>query len=292
MFEILLNKQEKVIYEVLQQAQSQASISLKTLAEILAISPRMLHRQLNFWCAQPRNLPFDPFISLIDQQFWLPTTLAPQLELYASLLQKNPYLKLCWYLMEHPYTRLCDLEEVFYFSPSTIQRQALTLKKFLATYQIQLSFNHDPILKGCEFQIRWLAWILSLIFDPPFDWFSKEALFHRFEEVQHMRIAAGQSLNQRPTEKLIFSPDFSYLISEKGWQYLGKQFVGLEPARTSLESSPIFLLFQSNGDFFESYQKQVHKSPLAKEASFLVAEKNTNKYHAMAIVPDHQKSSK
>lgn len=261
MFQILLNKQEKIRYDILQQAQTDTFISFSTLSQRLALSPRMLARQLSAWQAQPMDNCLQSLVDLKNKQLCLPTSFAQQLDLYVSILQRNAHLRLCWHLIEQPYCRLSDLEEIFYFSVSTIQRQTTTLAKFLTPYHIQLSFNHDPIIKGCEFQIRWLAWCLSLIFDPPFDWFSREELLQRFIEVQQMRITNGHSLNQTLPEKLVFSPDFSYQMSENGWQYLGKQLLDFELPITTLESSSIFLFFQCQLDFFKTYQKQLLASP-------------------------------
>lgn len=269
----LFNSQEKIIYTLLDHQSKHTQISLLQLSEYLQMTPRMIQWHLNLWYEETSSQTFK------QQNQWieLPHSAEETLEVYLQLLQQNQALKLLWDLIEHPYTPRYVLEKKYYYSSSTFNRQLKKLKRFLAPYQIQISFTCQPVIKGCEFQIRWLGWFLSLVFDPPFNWRSTEELFQRFEEIQHLRIQTGHCLNQLSTTR-INSLDYSYQISERAWRHLGKELLTFKVPLNTLETSTLFLCFQKKKflDFYDAKQKK-------QTTSFLVAEslsdKDGEKYH-------------
>lgn len=250
MFSQLLTKQEQMIYQRLKNG----SYAIDYFSKV-TLSPfdQTIDEKLFPWLVESHNQRTSITMTLSHSPVQM-------LDCYATLLQKNPHLQLCWYLIQHPYSRLCELKKSLYFSTSTIQRQSITLSAFLASYKLQLSYNHDPVIKGCEVQLRWLAWGLSLIFDPPFNWYDNNELYQRLKEVQQMRIQAGQTLNHCTTKELIYLPELPYQISERGWEYLVKQILGLAVPTISLTSSSIFHFFQNEGQFFQQYQQHILQS--------------------------------
>lgn len=263
MIDTLFNQREKIIYTLLQQKNEASKVSLLKLSQDLHISPRMVQRQIKLWCDETRNKS----LQLQNQLILLPNNLGKQFDIYLLLLQQNTSLQLLWHLIEFPYTSCCALAKEYHCSSATLRRQIVKLQHFLAPYQIQLSFSHAPVIKGCEFQIRWLGWFLSLISDPPFDWFSPEELLHRFEEVQQLRIQTGHSLNHSATHELTFS-HFPYQVSERAWLYLGHELLTFQVPLNILENSPLFSLFHKKERLLRYYIHQQEREVL----DFLVAE--------------------
>ncbi|MHC5268552.1 helix-turn-helix domain-containing protein [Enterococcus sp. LJL98] len=258
----LFNLQEKIIHLLLQQGNETSSLFLSVVSEGLQRSPRMIEHQLSHW----RKKTGWPFFQLNDQQIFLVTSPVTKRELYLQLLQENTTLQLLWYLFESPFARCRDLEKVFYCSPSTIRRYLKKLQLFLKPYQIKLSFESHPTLQGCEYQIRWLGWFLSLIFDPPFDWRSPSELFERFEETQNLRIQTGQSLNDVACTPTL---DLPFLLTERAWTYLGREWLVSSAFFDHLNKTDFSLLFQpENSRFVDSNEITV---PSLGE-SFFVAE--------------------
>ena len=129
MFSQLLTKQEQMIYQRLKNG----SYAIDYFSKV-TLSPfdQTIDEKLFPWLVESHNQRTSITMTLTHSPVQM-------LDCYATLLQKNPHLQLCWYLIQHPYSRLCELKKSLYFSTSTIQRLSITLSAFLASYKLQLS---------------------------------------------------------------------------------------------------------------------------------------------------------
>lgn len=269
---ILLSKQEQLIFEILLEKPITEPIDLIFFAKTHQQTKESLTRQVKNWCAQLLNQPYRKYFRITQHTIQLTCSMTQYLDLFAHLYQQNQGCQILWAITNVPSATISHLAQKLHLSPSTIKRTIRNVMTALTPYQIQLSFQSDPILKGCELSIRWLAFCLSLIFDPPFDWFCSQTLYDRFIEIQQLRLHFGQNLNHLPSEKRSFYPTFSFQFSEKAWRYLARQLFGFVDTIVLVKDLPFLLTDSYLIPFLTNYQNHLLTHTPYQNSMSLVAE--------------------
>ena len=272
MFRKMLTKPEQIIFDILMNPILNDSFNLNQLAQTHTISTDKIVRYIKNWLQQSTNISWRNNFQLTKKHIYLCCSPARRLDLLAHLFQCNQSFQILHEVIEHPFSTINHLANKLYLSPSTIKRQIKKLSVWFSPYQIQVSLQHDPILKGCEFRIRWLYFILSLMFDPPFNWFCRHELFRRFEDIQTERLRYGQNLNALPIDKITFNYRFSFIVSEKAWHYVVRQLFGLEDSVLSVSQFSFFTKGPAVEDFLVAYQEHLLNSSNQYEMTNMVAE--------------------
>lgn len=269
----ILSKQEQLIFEILLARPTEVPIDLVFFAKNQDQTKESMTRQVKNWCAQLLNQPYRKYFRITHHTIQLTCSMPQYLNLFAHLYQQNQGCQILWAITNVPSATISHLAQELHLSPSTIKRTIRNVTTALTPYQIQLSFQSDPILKGCELSIRWLAFCLSLIFDPPFDWFCSQTLYDRFIEIQRLRLHCGQNLNHLSSDKRSFYPTFSFQFSEKAWSYLARQLFGFVDTIVQVEDLPFLLIDRKLVLFLTDYQKRLLKQPSYQISVHFVAEK-------------------
>lgn len=227
MLHTILTKPEQIIFDILVANPIEEPIALVFFAKNKQQTKESILRQIKNWFNQLLNQPYRKFFQLTQHSVQLTCSTTQYLNLFAHLYQQNQSCQILWAITNIHSTTINDLARQLHLSQSTIKRAIRKTVTALAPYSIEISFQTDPILKGCELSIRWLSFCLSLIFDPPLNWFCKRALYERFSEVQQLRLRCGQSLNHFLPTKITGQASFSFHLSEKGWNHIARQLFGL-----------------------------------------------------------------
>lgn len=272
MFDTILSKQEQIIWSIFVRNKNHTLLPLRFLAKQHQINPRTLVYHLNAWLHAPNNRPYTSFFHLTSQSIQFEYTEKRALDLFAHLLQQNLTCQLLREIFQQQYATLNELACALHISLSTAKRQIEKLRTLLAPYQIQLSFRHAPILKGCELRIRWLDFCLSLIFDPPFQWFDSYELYHRFLESQSDRQKNGCSLNQLAPAQISFHTHFPYQMSERAWSYLARQLFGMSDYFLPFDHLAFLVPKKELLAFFANYQTKLYPPTTCYPAISIIAE--------------------
>lgn len=272
MFRKILTKPEQIIFDVLTNQTLNDSFDLNQMAQKHMTPTDKIIRYIKNWLQQSTNTDWKNDFHLTKQHLYLRCSPARRLDLLAHLFQCNQSFQILHAIIEQPFATIKHLANNLYLSPSTVKRQIKKLSAWFTPYQIQVSLQHDPILKGCEFRIRWLCFILSLMFDPPFNWFCRHELCQRFEDIQIQRLHYGQNLNALPIDKITFDYNFSFIISEKAWHYVVRQLFGLEETILSVKQFSFLTEEPTVTDFLVAYQEFLLNPSTHYEMTNLVAE--------------------
>lgn len=272
MFREMLTLQEQIIFDILIMQSQAHSCELSILAQKHDTSVCKIYHQINAWIKQPLNTRWQTYFKLSKSAIHLDCSASRRLDLLAHLFQHNQACQLLNAITEQPFATMGQLAKTLYLSPSTIKRRLQQLTCSLSPYQMSLSLRVDPILKGCEFRIRWLSFVLSLLFDPPFNWFCRNEIYHRFEEIQLKRVNEGKSLNLLPPEHLSFNEQFSFQLTEKGWTYLTRQLFAFDEGYFPLTQLPFLHFEEEVQAFFHVYQEKIFSLSPIPFSPHLVAE--------------------
>lgn len=272
MFRKIFTKPETILFDILTNHVGNDSFDLDQLAQTHTTSTGQIIRYIKNWLQQSTNSDWKNDFQLTKQHLYLRCSDARRLDILAHLFQCNQSFQILHAVIEQPFSTINHLANNLYLSPSTVKRQIKKLSAWFSPYQIEVSLQHDPILKGCEFRIRWLSLILSLMFDPPFNWFCRHELCQRFEDIQIQRLHYGQNLNALPIDKITFNYNFSFVISEKAWPYVVRQLFGLEDTILSVKQFSFFTKAPAVKDFLVTYQESLLVPPNHYEMTNMVAE--------------------
>ena len=226
MLHTLLTKQEQIIFDILVENPIEEPIPLDSFAKNNRENKERMLRQIKNWFDQLSNQPYRQVFRLTQHTVQLTCSTTQYLNLFAHLYQQNQSCQILWAITNTHSTTINDLARKLHLSPSTIKRAIRKTVTALAPYQIAISFQTDPTIKGYEPTIRWLIFCLSVIFDPPFNWFCSETLYERFSEIQQLRLRCGQSLNCLLPQQTAWKTSFSFQLSEKGWNHIARQLFG------------------------------------------------------------------
>ncbi|MEG0294184.1 helix-turn-helix domain-containing protein [Enterococcus sp.] len=227
MLHTLLTKQEQIIFDILVANPIEEPIALVFFAKNKQQTKESILRQIKNWFDQLLNQPYRKFFQLTQHSVQLTCSTTQYLNLFAHLYQQNQSCQILWAITNTHSTTINDLARKLHLSPSTIKRAIRKIVTALEPYQISISFQTDPTIKGYEPTIRWLTFCLSVIFDPPFNWFCSETLYERFSEIQQLRLRCGQNLNCFLSQHTACQTPFSFQLSEKGWNHIARQLFGL-----------------------------------------------------------------
>ncbi|MGX7195804.1 helix-turn-helix domain-containing protein [Enterococcus olivae] len=234
MLKILLENQDKTIYQVFCCLQEKNPRNLEEVAFLLKKTPNTLQRILRSWTQDPLNRSTGVGFYLANSQI-KGIYAKEHAQLFISiLLHRSASFQLLNKLLLKPYCTAVTAQHELHIGMSTFQRRVKQLRVFLASYDLELSFRHLPALKGEEAHIRWLAFQLSLITDPPVIP-STAALFHRYQEISEQRTRQGffvQDYCQKNINQF-FTPRFQ--LNERGLLFLWKQLLGVEPIWANME---------------------------------------------------------
>ena len=227
MFDILLEKQDKIIFRLFQYLQKNNPCSLKKAANQLNLKPKSLKRYITLWQQEGSN--FSTGISFyIKDQMIRAIYSQESAQLFLSVLLNRSFsFQLLVKILEQPFCTFKSLENKFYISKATMQRRIQKMKPLLQHYGLSISFVTAPILTGNEIQLRYFSLLVSLLYDPPLLW-NSQVLFDRYEETQQYRI--GQGFKLKKTKPAITNPYYPipFQIDDTSLLFLWRQFSGLE----------------------------------------------------------------
>lgn len=227
MFDILLEKQDKIIFRVFQYLQIKNPCPLKEITIHLGLSLKSLKRYIFIWQQNESNVSMG--ISFYIKGPKITAIYSPEdANLFlSSLLARSFSFQILVKIIENPFCTFKKLEDEFYLSKATMQRRMQKMKPLLSGYDLTVSFTSAPTLKGNELQIRYFSLLVSLLYDPPFT-HNKQMLYERYKEVQQYRNSQGFLLS-----KAVFTPITKYYpipfqINDTSLLFLWKQFSGIE----------------------------------------------------------------
>lgn len=226
MFDTLLEKQDKIIFQLFQYLQKKNPCPIKEICVQLKLSLKSLKRYIKLW--QQSKDPYSTGISFCIKNQIIRTTYSHEsAQLFLSkLLERSDSFQLLVKIIENPFTTFKSLEKEFYLSRATLQRRFQKMKPLLKSYNLWFSFTTAPALKGKEIQIRYFSLFVSLLYDPPFE-LNGQILYERYKEVQKNRITQGFAFHQsvQAPGKYYQVP---FQINDFGLLFLWQQFTGLE----------------------------------------------------------------
>uniref|UniRef100_UPI00403F0947 helix-turn-helix domain-containing protein n=1 Tax=Candidatus Enterococcus willemsii TaxID=1857215 RepID=UPI00403F0947 len=222
MFQTILLKQDQLIYQIFQYLQIENPCSLDKLCQKLQKTPAALKRYLQNWQKEPLNRATGVGFYLKKNTLRGIYAKEHGQLFFSTLLHRSDAFQLLLKVLDNPYYSTKELRRSMHVSAASFQRRVQQLLALLNHYQLELSFMHTPALKGNLAQIRWLAWVTSLLADPPHN-YQSETLFQRYQSIQR----------QRPTKDYIVRPTPVYYkppyqLSERGFTFLWQQLTGLE----------------------------------------------------------------
>lgn len=260
MFPLLLNREDKVIYEVFEALQVVSHCSLEALAKKLDKTPDLLKKNIQNWQKNPLNRGTGISFYLNGSQIKGIFTKEDGELFLTTLLHRSDSFQLLTKIVANPYASATSLQRTMNLSLATLNRRIRFLQAFLAPYELTLSFTHFPTLKGNPAQLRWFAWQVSLIADPPFD-YSSDTCFQRYLEVhQDYPILSHSSHCQ--FDSTYYQPPFQ--LNNRGLLFLWKQLTGIEKIWISkdIHDTLVFALHAHtniNESFFEEIQQRFHQ---------------------------------
>lgn len=227
MFDTLLEKQDKIIFQVFQYLQTKNPCPLKEIAFHLGLSLKSLKRYIFIWQQSDNNVSMG--ISFYIKGPKITAIYSPEdANLFlSSLLARSFSFQILVKVIENPFSTFKKLENEFYLSKATMQRRMQKMKPLLTSYNVTISFTSAPTIKGNELQIRYFFLLVSLLYDPPFA-YSKQMLYERYKEVQQYRNSQGFSFGKTVvTPKTKYYP-IPFQINDTSLLFLWKQFSGIE----------------------------------------------------------------
>lgn len=236
MFAKLLEKNDKIMYQLFYELKAANTQNIATLATKTGIESKSLRRLINLWSKHKEYLTTG--VSFVCQKDMITVFVTGNMEktFYSTLLRRSKTFQLLLSVIRDPYARFNKLASIIGVSEVTLRRRKKILNDFLTDYQVTLSFECDPVLKGEETQIRWLFLLVSLAYDPPFV-YQGSTIFSRYEEVQQFRIRQGFTLHDSNAFATNTCYQLPFQLDDRSLLYIWRQLTGCIPLEVSSEVS-------------------------------------------------------
>lgn len=224
MFNLLLEKPDRLMYQIFCCLQETNPYPLAKLAIKLEKSPAVLRRTIRQWQKNSynRSTGIGFYVTKEDIRGIYANEHASLF--FSTLLHRSEAFQLLLKVLDNPYASGVQLQREMHLSPASFQRRVRQLEPLLQHYHLQLSFKKMPALKGTEMQIRWFTLLVSLLADPPFH-LSPINWWHRYEEICLHRPLWLDTW--QPAITHYYQPPFH--LNERGSTFLWRQLIGLEP---------------------------------------------------------------
>lgn len=233
MYELLLEKEEKLFFGLYQQLKRQNYSGIDELCSRLGVTAPTLLQAVHSFQIKGYHLKLGMDIIKDGSRLYLLTNGEfSERRLFTCLLDRSIGLELLLELWRNPSYSTSDLAKKTYHSCQTVRRRLRNLEGLLACYNLRIVLEKRPMLRGSEAQIRFFYLHLHILLE--------EALYQNdVNEVWEQVVSLSEErLKRRLTvkkawfdrlyvAKAVGLPD--YRFNERGYRFLWKQLLGLEP---------------------------------------------------------------
>lgn len=232
MYECLLEKEDKILFNIYQILAVSKQCTLDELAAACERPVRYIRDTINEWGFEGYHLSLGiDFILRKNQVRLITTEHFDSRYLFAFLLERSSKMTMLSKLLENPSWGLKEIEKTIYSSPQTIRRKFRELSALLGSYELSGSFNKVPVICGKEAQQRFFRFHIRLLQEPPKSPVAPETYFQILEIVNCQRRSQGYFIDsdwfdRAFVERFNGLPEFR--VDDRGFSFLWRQILGLE----------------------------------------------------------------
>lgn len=232
MYDLLLEREERLFFQLVQKLLNENSRSLLQIAAELKTTSGRLLRGIRQWQMKGYHLQVGlDIVKEEGQLYLLKTNQFCQQELFATLVANSMMVELLRVLWAHPSYGISELAKATFHSPQTVRRRLRNIQELLESYDLYVDFQQRPLIQGCEAQLRFFYLHLDTLVVGNGASQQPQRLLHKVYRLAEERIQ-GQYLIQRAwferswVQEVLGLAD--YVMNERGYRFLWKQLLGQE----------------------------------------------------------------
>ncbi|KAF1293348.1 helix-turn-helix domain-containing protein [Candidatus Enterococcus leclercqii] len=233
MYELLLEKEERLFFALYQQLKRQNYSNIDDLCLHLGVTaPTLLQGVRNFQI-KGYHLKLGMDIVKDGRRLYLLTRREfSERRLFTCLLEKSIGLELLLEMWRHPSCSAPELAKKTYHSCQTVRRRLRGLEALLACYNLRIVLEKRPMLQGAEAQIRFFYLHVHILLEEPLYRSEVSEVWGRIVSLSEERLARRFRVkkawfNRQYVNKTLGLAD--YCLNERGYRFLWQQLLGLEP---------------------------------------------------------------
>lgn len=260
MYELLLEKEARLFFRLVQTLIEKNGQSLVQLTEELAASAHQILLSIQRWRVKGRHLQVGVDVVKDGGQLYvLKSDTFNQRKLFATLLGNSISVELLWSLWRNPSYGIGELAEVTFHSPQTIRRRLRSIEPLLSQYGVHYVSQKRPLLQGDEAQLRFFYLHLTFLQEGAQTAEPKEIL----ERVENL--GTERKRQSFVIERAWFDCQWiqetlgigEYIVNERGYHFLWKQLLGLEPVWVRGKLEQALQRFFDYESLFAPYHREV-----------------------------------
>lgn len=261
MYELLLEKEARLFFGLVQTLAQKNGQSLAQLTEDLAASAHQILLSIHRWRVKGQHLQVGVDVVKDNGRLYvLKSENFDHRTLFAQLLQNSIAVDLLWLLWHNPSFGIGELAQATFHSPQTIRRRLRGVLPLLSQYDLQLTLQKRPVIQGAEAQLRFFY--LHLTFLQEGIWGGEEPN-HALDQVSRLgaerrkqgSLIEGDWFDHQWIEATLGLGE--YVVNERGFRFLWHQLAGLEPVWISGQLDQALRRFFDYESIFLPYKREL-----------------------------------
>ena len=232
MYDLLLEREEQLFFQLVQRLLLENKLSLLQVATDLKTSSGRILQGIHQWQVKGRHLQVG--LDIVKDEgklFLLKNNQFCQRNLFATLVADSVMIELLHQLWQHPSYGISELATAAFHSPQTVRRRLRRIQPLLVSYGLSWDFQKRPMLQGNEAQIRFfylhLATLLKGNTTAKHPQRLLKIVYQLAEErIHHQYLIKEAWFDRRWIQEVLGLAD--YVINERSYRFLWQQLLGLE----------------------------------------------------------------